>query len=193
MPAFLFLSGLLAKRTIDARAYEKTLPYLVLYVFMKLFRFLVYRIVLGNDPGFNLLSEEGVPWFALTLFFCYLITMFIKNWNPVYGMTVFVILGMMAGYDRELDGFLTGMRLLTMYPFFLAGYYAQPEKIRKLSSDKRCRVMSAVVLVAVAAMSFLCEDKIRMGFFKGKSAYETLKMMPYGGLYYKNNRQHDTL
>lgn len=183
MPAFLFLSGLLAKRTIDARAYEKTLPYLVLYVFMKLFRFLVYRIVLGTNPGFNLLSEEGVPWFALTLFFCYLITMCIKNWNPVYAMTVFVILGMMAGYDGELDGFLTGMRLLTMYPFFLAGYYVQPEKIRKLSSDKRCRVVAALVLVAVAAMSFLCEDKIRMGFFKGKSAYEALKMMPYGGLY----------
>jgi fucose 4-O-acetylase-like acetyltransferase len=183
MPAFLFLSGLLAKRTIDARAYEKTLPYLVLYIFMKIFRFLVYRFALGKNPGFNLLSEDGVPWFALTLFFCYLITMCVRNWNPVYAMTVFVILGIMAGYDKDLGSFLTGMRLLTLYPFFLAGYYFEPEKIRKLSANKWCKAVSAVIILAVAAYSFLSESKIRMGFLKGKTTYEALDMMTYGGLY----------
>lgn len=182
MPAFLFLSGLLAKRTIDAGAYEKTLTYLVLYVFMKLFRFLVYRFVLGKSSGITLLSEDGVPWFALTLFFCYLITMGIRKWNPVYAMTVFVILGMTAGYATDLGEYLTGMRLLTFYPFFLSGYYFEPETIRRYSANKKWKAVAAILLAAALCLSFFIQDKIRLGFFKGKAGYEALDMMPYGGL-----------
>lgn len=183
MPAFLFLSGLLSKRSIQNARYEKALNYLILYLFMKLFRFLVYKICLGSNGGISLFEESGVPWFAFTLFFYYIITIAIRNWTPVHGMVVFVLLGMMAGYDKQLGDFLTGMRLFTFYPFFLAGYYTSAESLRKITCNIKVKIVSAVVLLGMLWISFSDMEKMKLTFLKGKTSYEALDLLPYGGLY----------
>ena len=137
MPAFLFLSGLFSKKTVDERRFEKVFPYLVLYLFMKLFRFLLHFLTTGKASGIGLFTETGVPWFALTLFFCYLLTMAVSRINRKYLLTVAVLTGIMAGYDTSLNGFLSGMRLLTLYPFFLAGYCTPIQKLRQTFSRGR--------------------------------------------------------
>lgn len=183
MPAFLFLSGLVSKKNIKNARYEKALNYLILYFFMKLFRFLVYRICLGRNNGFSLFTEDGVPWFALTLFFYYVITIAIRNWAPVHGIVVFTLLGVMAGYDSQLGDFLSGMRLFTFYPFFLMGYYTSIEGLQKMVENKKVKIVSALVVLSMLWISFSPMDKPSVSFLKGKASYEAMELMPYGGLY----------
>lgn len=185
MPAFLFVSGLFSKRTVDGHKYERVIPYFFLFIFMKIFRFLVYSIGSGKASGFGFFTETGVPWFALTLFLCYLLTMAVSRFPHEYVMVMAVCIGMMAGYDKDLGGFLTGMRLFTLYPFFYAGYCADREKLTALVEKKTVRLASWVVLAGTLAVSYLMQDRLynKMNFLKGKAGYEALKLLPYGGLY----------
>lgn len=185
MPAFLFVSGLFSKSTVDRRRYGRMIPYLVLFLFMKTFRFLVYSLVDGKARGFNLFTEGGVPWFALTLFLCYLVTVLLGSLPRRYTLIVAVCLGMMAGYDRNLNDFLTGMRFFTFYPFFLLGYCIPVEKVTAWTEKTAVKAASAVVLAGWLICSFLYREQLWgfMGFLKGKLSYHEMGMLPYGGLY----------
>lgn len=182
MPAFLFLSGLLSKRSIGEGRVDKAMTYLVLYLFMKLFRFLVYGFILHKNAGFHLFEEDGVPWFALVLFSSYVLTMAIRSWKCSYALAVFVCLGMLAGYDAQLGSFLSAMRLLTFYPFFLAGYYWDTEKLAGLLRRRSIRAASALLLLAVLVICLYRPDFISAGFLKGKNSYEALGLLPFGGI-----------
>lgn len=185
MPAFLFISGLFSKHTVDGRRYDKIIPYFFLYIFMKVLRFLVHFLIHGKASGFYLLSESGVPWFALTLFLCYLFTIVLSRFYSPYMMIIAVCIGIMAGYDSELGDFLTGMRLLTFYPFFFAGYCTSLESVEKLVRKKSMKLLSAVVLMASLICSFVFEHQLysKIGFLKGKAGYEALRMGKFGGIY----------
>lgn len=182
MPAFLFLSGLMSKRSINERRIGKAMTYLVLYFFMKLVRFLIFGFQPDQNTVMHLLEEDGVPWFALVLFFSYMITMAVRNWRSGYALAVFVCLGILAGYDTHLGSFLSAMRLLTFYPFFLAGYYWDTEKFKGLLQRKSIRVASAVLLTVILVICFYRPDFISVRFLKGKYSYKALGMLPFGGL-----------
>lgn len=185
MPAFLFVSGLFSKRTINERRYDKILPYFFLYIFMKAFRFVVNFFIHGKASNFDFFSESGVPWFALTLFLCYLVTIVFSGFNRKYLLIMAVGIGIMAGYDAQLGDFLTGMRLFTLYPFFLAGYCIPIQKVTDITAHKTVKVLSAVMLAGVLVCSFILESRIydKLGFLKGKACYKVLEMLPYGGVY----------
>lgn len=185
MPAFLFVSGLFSKRTVNERRYDKIFPYFFLYLFMKVLRFLVHFLIHGKVSGFSLLSESGVPWFALTLFLCYLLTIALSGFHLPYMMAVAVCLGIMAGYDPGLGDFLTGMRLFTFYPFFLAGYCTPLERLDSLTGKKQVKILSAFALAGALICSFAFESRLyeRLGFLKGKASYEAMGMGQAGGLY----------
>lgn len=182
MPAFLFLSGLMSKRSINEGRIGKAMTFLVLYFFMKLVRFLIFGFQPDQNTVIHLLEEDGVPWFALVLFFSYMITMAVRNWRSGYALTVFVCLGMLAGYDTHLGSFLAAMRLLTFYPFFLAGYYWDTEKLTGLLQRKSIRVVSAVLLTVMLVICFYWPDFVSVRFLKGKNSYRALGMLPFGGL-----------
>lgn len=185
MPAFLFVSGLFSKRSIDSRRIEKAVVYLILYLFMKIFRFLVYSIINGKASGFDFLSEGGVPWFALALFLYYLMTMAVSRLKSSYLLIVAVGVGMMAGYDASLGSFLVGMRLLTFYPFFLAGYCMPIEKITQFTDKKAVKTVSAAVVAIVFGICFVYNNRLygSLSFLKGKAAFAKMGMLPFGGIY----------
>lgn len=185
MPAFLFVSGLFSKRTIDERRYGKVIPYLMLYLFMKIFRFVIEFIIYGKNSRFHFFSENGVQWFALSLALCYLITMALSRFRRSYLMILAICMGMMAGYDSDLGSFLTGMRTFTLYPFFLAGYCIPVKELMTFTEKKTVKILSAVILLTLFAACIFFRPQLYgwMGFLRGKSTYAALDLLPYGGLY----------
>jgi fucose 4-O-acetylase-like acetyltransferase len=138
----------------------------------------------GKVSGMDFFSEEGPAWFALTLFLCYLTTMAVQRLDHVYLMMIAVCMGMMAGYDSNLGGFLTGMRFFTFYPFFLFGYCCPTERILTITERKTVRTGAAVLLVGVLYVCLRRPQLYSMlGFLKGKAGYEKLQLLPWGGIY----------
>jgi fucose 4-O-acetylase-like acetyltransferase len=185
MPAFLFISGLFSKRTVDERRYDKVIPYFVLYLFMKLFRLAVHIVLTGSISSFRFFTESGVPWFALTLFLCYLLTMVLSRYHRAYILILAVGVGILAGYDTDLGDFLTGMRLLTFYPFFLMGYCMPVDKLTALIDRKPVKLLSALTLAATLLICLRFEEHFygKLNFLKGKSSYKSMDMLQYGGIY----------
>ena len=131
MPAFLFISGLFSKRTVDTKNVKKIMPYITLYFAVKILLFAVRACCTGEIRA-SFLSESGLPWFMLSLFFMHLITMYTKQFKPVWVLIGSVTLSVFAGYAIQKGGdFLAVLRTINFYPFFYLGYIIKPDELVK--------------------------------------------------------------
>ena len=174
MPAFLFINGLFAKKTVDNKRYDKIGSFLRLYIIMSILKFAAVFAVDGK-ASYKLLYEEGVAWYALSLFSMFLIAIFLKPYRRVEMIIGTIVLGMVIGYDTGLDNFLSLTRTFTYLPFFLIGYYFDIKKFLNFIEKTSVKIVSWTVLVAYCAGVCLKIKPIYFmyhAFLKGKSSYE---------------------
>lgn len=186
MPLFIFISGLFSKKTVNEKKYNRLLGYLVMFFVLKMFEFL-YKLLSGANPKFYLFSEGGSPWFMLALFSFNLITIALKDVSPKYVFTLSVLISCVAGYASDVGNFLALSRTIAFYPFFYAGYYLERSSVEDFCKGRNKKIFSAVILIAVAVIFFLCEDGINMFryLFTGKYPYAKLEFHPEFGFLYR--------
>ncbi len=186
MPLFIFISGLFSKKTVNEKRYTRLIGYLAMFFALKLFEFL-YKLLSGANPGFYLLSEGGSPWFMLALFTFHLITIALKDISPKYVFVFSVLLSCAAGYASDIGNFLALSRTVVFYPFFYAGYCFDRTAVENFCKGKNKKIFSAVVLIAVTVIFFLCEDGINMFRYllTGKYPYAKLDFYPEFGFLYR--------
>lgn len=185
MPAFIWISGLFSKKSIQEKRYARVFSYLVLYFLIKVCMFLSKRLFLGEGE-FSLFSEDHVPWFAFALAVFFLITVWIQNISPMYCMVFFIAVGCFAGYDAELGDTLVLSRILVYYPFYLAGYYLDPERIAVWSRKIWVRIMGWITLAALAYISLFHIEAVYWlrPLLTGRNPFVNLKeYAPYGGIF----------
>lgn len=182
MPLFIFVSGLFSKKTVENKAYDKLLGYLVIYVAIKLILHF-FKIFVGRTPEFNLFVEGGAPWFMLALFFFNLITILVRKVRPAVVLSVGVVLACVAGFFPFIRDFLAVSRIFVFFPFFYLGYCTDRAKLESFCKGKAKKIIAVLILVAVCVAVFVAGDeiyKIRY-LLTGKNPYETLGVFaPYG-------------
>ena len=184
MPLFLFISGMFSKSSIDQKRYGRIFSYLVLYYLIKILIWLP-RAVFLEDYSFSLLSENSVPWYAFALFVFCLVTIALRKFSPLYVMTAAVVFACFAGYDSSVTDELVLSRIIAFYPFFLAGYYLDGERVLRALSGSALKIISLVLLTVLAAFVFLRIKDIYWirPLLTGKNPFRTLgAYAPYGGL-----------
>lgn len=147
MPAFVFLSGLFSKRTIQNRRYDKAFLFLQLYFVIKFSMFFAKKAV-GFDGEVELLSTLEIDWYALAVFLFYLMMMFLEKYDKWYVIPAVLVFGCMACYDPKLDGWLVLSRAFVFFPFFVLGYYIDADALASLSRKLWCKLLSVGVLLA---------------------------------------------
>ena len=75
-------------------------------------------IIYGKYTSINWFVESGVAWFALAMFFMYIITFYTKRFKPVYVFVLSVVIAMILGYTGENTDIFCWMRIVYFYPFF---------------------------------------------------------------------------
>ncbi|MCD8013071.1 MAG: acyltransferase family protein [Lachnospiraceae bacterium] len=185
IPAFLFVSGLFSKRTVDEHRFERVFSYLFLYFFMEFFRCVVYSLARGKVLRFKLFSETSTPWFALVLFLCYLVTTLFTSLKRSYVLIFAVLAGIFVGYAKDLGSFLAGMRFFIFYPFFYLGYCIPVEKLTEWTERKAVKIISAVCLAAFLAICLVFEEPLScwQSFLKARNSYYGMDMLRWGGMY----------
>lgn len=176
MPVFVFVSGMFSKRTVNEKQYDKILGYLILSFVLKLLPF-AYWFADAKNIGINLFSDNGVRWFMFALFAFNLLTISFKNYSPVYITVLAVIFSCFAGYDNNVNDYLSLSRIIVFYPFFYLGYCLDREKLEKICKNKILKVAAlAVIGIFVAFLVFKSED---IYFFRplvtGRRAYHALE------------------
>ncbi len=186
MPLFLFVSGLFSKSHVKQRNARAVMSYFLLFIVIKVLVFASKWVAYGKYPGFSLISTSGVAWYAFVLCSFCLITMAVDRFEPVHIFIVSIVIGCLAGYDRNLGDKLCLMRTAVFYPFFFAGYCLDEAKIRKFFSDKKIKIASAVLIAAGFLIVWFCYDGIsdlRL-MYTGKNSYITVfgRNLPYAFL-----------
>jgi len=174
MPAFVFVSGLYSKKTVNESKWGKAVPYIFLYVFMKMLAFVVSIILHGIEgSSVSLLSENGVAWYAMAMFWWYAITILIKDVNPKYVLGITVFLSVCSGYTAEIGSFLVLQRTLVFYPFFYLGYLIDPDKLCEKLNDIRIKIASGVLLVSCFIIVYIKLNEISFwrSLFRGRYTY----------------------
>lgn len=149
MPAFLFISGIFSKKTIQTKNYRKCFEYFVLYVFCKVCIF-ISKILIQENYDFSLFDESGVPWYAFALIAFVLFTILLQQVQPVYLFVFSIILGCIIGYDDAIGDLFVSSRIVVFYPFFLAGYLLDGHKLLQFLSKFYFKIIGVGIFLAWA-------------------------------------------
>lgn len=153
MPLFIFVSGLLSKRMINERRWDKILGYLVLYFFTKILVF-AYDAIFKQEFEFRLFGETGLAWFMFALFAFGLITVGASRFKPGWVFTFSLLLSLLAGYDSTVNSELVLSRIIVFYPFYYAGYCIDPKKLEKMSRGWWKKLLALVAVVILGGVAF---------------------------------------
>lgn len=193
IPAFLFVSGLMSKKTVN------TTPFPVVRVMSLLSLYLVCnglmllcKAAVGKSLELNLFGQDSYAWFMFALPAFYVLTHVFRGLPAPFAMGVFIAVGCLAGYDPSIGDTLHLSRILVFYPFFLAGYYFDSHAVIQFADRLWVRIASAMTLLTVFVGMYLTIDRCyalrplftgRNSFAKAGAFFET-----YGGpvrlLYY---------
>ena len=166
MPAFLFISGIFSKRTINEKRYRKIFEYFILYVFTQLYLFIV-RAATSSVETYSILKENGLPWYAFALFAFSLITIALRNMDRNYLFCLTLILGCFSGYNTALSDTLVSSRIIVFYPFFLAGYYLDENKLMNFLNKTWIKILAFCIHIGWISYIYLFP----------RAAYETRPLL----------------
>lgn len=188
MPAFFLVSGLFSKRAVRENDFYRVTPYLLLYLLIKLIAYFTSYAAYKRYVPANLLTETDSAWFCLSLFFMYIITMYVKRFKRVYILCVALFLSCIAGYFSGNPDFLVWLRTVTFYPFFYLGYILNPDRIAEHCNKTGIKVVAWICLGAVLAVSVIYNRNPVIGqiynFFTGRYFYSTLPdYQIWGGIF----------
>lgn len=149
MPAFIFVSGLFSKHSInrDKAPLKKAFGFIMVYFFVKILDYSA-SIIFGVHISFEIFSVKDIPWYMLAMALWYLITWALRRIDAKYILITSVIIGCFAGYMKGDTDFLCILRLITFYPFFYSGYILDRERIESITSAKGAKFFSAVFFIA---------------------------------------------
>ena len=157
MPAFVFISGLLAQRIytrvpkgrFNLRRWCSTLWLYLLFQFILFFSEIPAYGRTTRFPDF--LHTSGAPWYLLALLLWYLMIPFFYAYrNFPYSLIAWILLTIMSlagGYLASgtlagLGDFLALDRVIAFAPFFFAGYFIVPERLMRFLGAEQERTLS---------------------------------------------------
>ena len=178
MPAFVYVSGLFSKRSIDGAKWEKAAAYLFLYLFMELLP-IAKGILLGGVDSLSVdfLHENGVAWYALGMMEWFIIAILVRRVHPAYVLTISLCLSLAAGYLSQIGAFLSLKRGIVFFPIFYLGYLTDVKKLTQWSRKLPVRIVAVVLLLVSLAACFAFLDTLSPWrlLFRAKSDYSAIQ------------------
>lgn len=183
MPVFIFVCGLFSKRAINENDKSRIFGYLFMYVFLKFFIFFI-KIIIGQKPSLSIFREGGLPWFMLALSAFIVITIFVKDFSPVYVLSFSILLACISGYDSQIDSFLSLSRIIVFYPFFYLGYISDRKKVEEFCDGKKQKICAGIILVIFTFVVFCFTDDLYWlrPLITGVNPFSTLGEQKQNGL-----------
>ena len=187
MPLFIFVTGMFSKRTVNEKNVKKVLPYLTCYFATTLILFIT-KVFLKWNLSFEIFGTGAMPWYLMSMFFMYLITMVIKDYKPQYVMTLSLIIGVLVGFcQTDNPDLFTWMRTFIFYPFFYLGYTLDADWIEKVTNKLYLKISAVIffIVINVLAFSFPKESGKLSNLFTARHTYDELGKFANDGWLYR--------
>ena len=172
-PLYIFLSGLFQKQ-FDKGSKPNLLKisyYLILGYILKIAIFLLRRWN-GEDIGLDMFGGATLEWYLFVIMM-YTVTMYlIRRVHRYIVFPLTVVMGIVAGFLPLGDEFYL-MRYFVFLPFYAAGYYLTPMRVRKFSHRLNVKLAGVAFMVIYFVLCFRERETIyplRM-LFTGRNPY----------------------
>lgn len=185
MPAFVFLSGIFSKNSVNNKKYSSIFYLLFWFYIMKVIGYIANYITY-KESTFSLFSEASVPWYLFALTAWILVTILLKPINPKYVLTISILLSCVAGYFEAINNFLVLSRIIVFYPFFYFGYILNGNRVAEFLDRKQVKTFSAVVIALAFLLCINNIDKFDVvrSFITGQNPFrEVFVTHGYANLY----------
>lgn len=177
MPAFLFISGLFSKRTVQADKYNwrKLVPYIFICFVLSMFRDWSIHIR-KPEHGFSFYDQGKISWFMLAIFAHYTLAWLLRKYPPKYVFPATVLVGLAIGYVPFISEGFTLSRIIVFFPFFYAGYMLDRNRFAEFLDKKSVRAAGAAVLVAWFTICIVFEKQVYLlrRLFTGQNNYDEI-------------------
>lgn len=170
MPAFVFLSGRLARFRPGALLRRLMLPYAVFQVLYILFD----TRVLGGGWSLQFTTPYWLLWYLPCMFVWGLLLPALDAADPRRMAAVLaglLALGLAAGFDGSVGRYLTLSRLVVFFPFYAAGFYAGKLELR-MSRATRWMILAGLLCGAVLTGKWTLELDIPREMLYHAASYE---------------------
>ena len=172
-PLYIFLGGLFQKqyRKGERPSLHRVSYYLILGCVLKLTIYFLRRWN-GEDIGLDMFGGATIEWYLFVMMM-YAATMYLlKNVHRYVVFIGSVILGVVAGFLPLGDEFYL-MRYFVFLPFYVAGYYLTPARVRRFSHRLNVKLAGIAFMLIYFIICFRERDIIyplRM-LFTGRNRY----------------------
>ncbi len=148
MPAFIFISGLFAKHTVDSDHYnwKKLLPFLLVCFFLNFYR-AISLWIFNPDHHFHFDDQNNISWFLMALFAYYTIAWILRKFNHKYVMLFSILIALVAGYDTHIGDTFAISRIIVFFPFFYFGYLLDRSRLEEFLDQKKFKIFSGSFLL----------------------------------------------
>lgn len=172
-PLYIFLSGLFHKEFQKDQKPDlhKISCYLILGYLLKLAIFLLRRWN-GEDVGLDMFGGATIEWYFFVIVMFTVTLYLLRNVHRYIILVASVILGIAAGFLPLGDEFYL-MRYFVFLPFYVAGYYLTPARVRRFSHRLNVKLAGAAFLLIYFVLCFREREIIyplRM-LFTGRNPY----------------------
>ena len=179
MPAFIFVSGYLSKKTQNVLKNVKNLllPYVLGYSLTWWI-----QVWAGNKMDYELLRPSGtVMWYVLALF-VYRLT--IEAFGKIrFVVPLSIIFALWAGTRMEFSTFLSSSRIVVFFPFFVAGYLWKSEYIEMLRKLKgKWNILVLAVFLLLAITNYMISRELPVDIFRGNHSYKACDLDDLQGI-----------
>ncbi len=159
-PLFVFLSGLFQKQYDKQHKPDvhKITWYLLMGLVLKLMIFSV-RLLNGKSVRLAFSDDAGMEWYLIVIV-GYMLTMFLlQRVNRYVMLAVSVIIGVAAGFLPP-GNYLYLMRFLVFLPFYVAGYYLSPMKVRRFTHRLNVKLAGIAFIFIYFVLCFQERDTL---------------------------------
>lgn len=179
MPLFIFVSGLFSKSAVGENLKSgKVIYFAVLFWLLKIC-LSIENIVFSKPAKFDLFVVSNIPWYMIAMVFWMILTYLLRNANRRFVMVGSIAAALAIGFFPEAGDFLAVSRVIVYFPFFIAGYYMNPEYLAKSIKKRRAVwVAGAVCLIVFLLICVFGIDKIYFirPMLTGRNSYMAFDM-----------------
>lgn len=177
MPAFLFISGLFSKRTVQADKYNwrKLVPYVFICFVLSMFRDWSIHIR-KPEHGFSFYDQSKISWFMLAIFASYSFAWLLRKFPPKYVFPATILVGLAVGYVPFISEGFSLSRIIVFFPFFYAGYMLDRNRFAEFLDRKSVRAAGVAIFAIWFVICFVFEKKVYLlrRLFTGQNNYDEI-------------------
>lgn len=163
MPAFVFVSGMLAKRYYSREQglrVNRVVGFVLLYLIMYTGFWLIATWA-HSSWAYNPFYTNSAAWYMGSMAWWLLFLPLVSELRPAVAIGGFAALSLLVGYYEEFGGFLVLSRTIVFAPFFYAGYFLPMKRFVSFSEHLHAgavRVVAVGVLLLFLLVSYLMPE-----------------------------------